>query len=45
MNEYEILNRRTGEYETIFGYSVEHAFSKTSFDPNEWTVIFWEYVD
>ena len=46
MCEYEVMNVITGEQTIIFGYDVNHAFSRAKIENrSDWEVLYWEYVD
>ena len=45
MYEIEIMNINTNEINYLFGYSVKDAFKKKKLDPNEWEVMYVEYID
>lgn len=46
MWEFEIYNNKTGERDTIFGYSYDDALRRSkSIVPEEWNCIMSTYVD
>lgn len=45
MCEYEIMNKITNEVRFIFGYSFSDACRRSGYEPNDWTVIYSEYID
>ena len=45
MTEYGIYNIHTDEEEIIFGYNFTDACRRAKLNPNDWEVIYREYVD
>jgi hypothetical protein len=44
MYEIDIKNKNTNETTIIAGYSFEDAFRRAKLIPEEWEVVFYEYV-
>lgn len=44
MYAYEIQNRKTKQTEFIFGYTSADAFRRAELVPNDWEIMFYEYV-
>lgn len=50
MYEYEVVNRKTGETKSIYGYDVSDAFGRLAHleefaTPTDWIVTFGTYID
>ena len=50
MYEYEVVNRKTGETKSIYGYDVSDAFNRVAHleeftTPNDWIVTNTTYID
>lgn len=45
MYEYGIYNIITNEEDIIFGHSFEDACRRAKLNPQEWKVIYQEYID
>jgi len=46
MREYELMNKKTGEREYIYGYSVTDAFARRKgLNAEDWQVIGTWYID
>ena len=46
MYEFEIYNPTTNEHDFIHGYTVKDAWERRpSLNPDEWKIIFREYID
>ena len=45
MYEYEIINRNTQSEDFIYGRNFADACKRAGLDPEEWKVIYREYID
>lgn len=45
MYEFEVMNIKTNEEATIFGYSMADACRRASYSVNEWKCICRSYID
>ena len=45
MLEYGIYNLRTDEEMVIYGYNFDNACKRAGLNPEEWQIIYREYVD
>lgn len=45
MYEFYIENIHSGATSAIFGYNVNDAFRRSKKDPNQWRVVFADYID
>ena len=46
MYEYEIYNANTNEHDFIYGYCIADAWKRNkSLNPNDWKIVYTEYID
>ena len=45
MLEYGIFNLHTDEEKVIYGYNFENACNRAGLNPDDWDIIYREYID
>lgn len=45
MYEFTVLNNQTNEERIIFGYTEKRAYDEYKLNPNEWTTVYYIYID
>lgn len=45
MYEFTLENRKTTEINTVFGRNIDKALERAGLNPDEWKVLFADYID